>query len=192
MCSYLTINSTLCIAKATEFREGLLPVCTKHVHERIKMGACQAVETCGKLCLRLSRADPPFHLCSLHAKGTDTLPCYILKIPVELRLMIFRDVLPSNVEALKPTEIVRDRKRGQSRWEIKATRIHSYRINTSVLKLNRQLCAEACSVLYGETLFHIKVGITYVAFMGMIWHYESFNWKGRFDISKQRPCTKCM
>ena len=81
----------------------LLPVCSGHLYppgDALKQGSCQArIAECGHLCLRLAEYNPPFNLCAEHAGGTDTLPCFLMKLPTELRLHIFRYLVPSAVPA---------------------------------------------------------------------------------------------
>jgi hypothetical protein len=83
-------------------------------------GRCQAVEECGQLYNRLAKHYPPYHLCIKHDEGSDTLPCYIMGLPTELRLMIFRYIFPEVV----PSQTYRS-------------------VSAEILKTNRQIYQEA-------------------------------------------------
>ncbi|KAF2682461.1 hypothetical protein K458DRAFT_370346 [Lentithecium fluviatile CBS 122367] len=166
-CNATNDSEQRCSRPAKIFRDGQLPVCTPHRYKKLDSARCQAIEACGQPCFRLARLDPPFHLCSIHEKGTDTLPCHLLRIPVELRLMVFRYILPAKVESAYHS------------------RTHEKDIDTTVLKLNRQLHSEASSVLYGETLFHATVGYWGIYFMTKKWFKDEpslyQNYRGSFN-----------
>ena len=139
-CNGKTQRETACARNAVVFPVGYLPNCKQHAYQLIPAGRCQAVETCGQRCDRLAVADPPFHLCTKHEKGTNTLPCHLLKIPTELRFQIFRYVLPNRILCSKTHSSTADK----SRW-------------TSLLMINRQISEEAALVLYGEIPFRVNV-----------------------------------
>ncbi|KAF2735115.1 hypothetical protein EJ04DRAFT_552172 [Polyplosphaeria fusca] len=71
-----------------------LPTCHAHRDQLTYAGRCQFKEN-GDLCARLFRWIPPnFELCEEHQGHPDT-PCYFMKLPLELRLDVFRYLLPS-------------------------------------------------------------------------------------------------
>ncbi|KAF2691425.1 hypothetical protein K458DRAFT_324752 [Lentithecium fluviatile CBS 122367] len=73
-------------------RPRYLPTCQEHKNQRILAGWCQFLQKNGESCGRLFRwIRPSPELCSEHRDP----PCYFLKLPVELRLIIFRYLLPS-------------------------------------------------------------------------------------------------
>jgi len=74
-------------------------------------------------------------------------PCYFMELPTELRLMIYRYVLPEVVEPnYKP-------------------QVHA----ASILRLNHQVNQEASSVLYGETQFHAYISQYSIQLQSELW-----------------------
>ncbi|KAF1964667.1 hypothetical protein BU23DRAFT_604676 [Bimuria novae-zelandiae CBS 107.79] len=72
-----------------------LPTCYAHKDQQSYAGWCQFVQKDGEKCGRLFRWTPPyFELCAEHQGHPDT-PCYFMKLPLELRLDVFRYLLPS-------------------------------------------------------------------------------------------------
>lgn len=150
-CNATTYAHTKCTRKAKVFNDGYLPVCGSHRRDGswLKAGKCQAIERCGQLCNRLAPHAPPYHLCAEHQKGTDTLPCHVIRLPIELRLMIFRYLLPDVVRADKF-----DRSKG------------------ALLRVNRQFYQEASSIIYGEARFEVLVASTHISMFGKKWWRE--------------------
>ncbi|OCL14460.1 hypothetical protein AOQ84DRAFT_331024, partial [Glonium stellatum] len=72
-----------------------LPTCHSHRDQQSFAGRCQYIDRAhGRRCGRLFRwTKPYFELCEKHVGHPDT-PCYILKLPLELRLEIFRYLMP--------------------------------------------------------------------------------------------------
>ena len=67
-----------------------LPTCHAHRDQRSFAGWCQFKGQDGQACGHLFRWTPPlFELCSEHQGHPDT-PCYFLKLPLEIRLEIYR------------------------------------------------------------------------------------------------------
>ncbi|KAH7076465.1 hypothetical protein BKA63DRAFT_593848 [Paraphoma chrysanthemicola] len=131
-CTALTYSKkTPCRNRAKILEPGYLPVCKIHEIPKSmrRAGRCQALEECGQPCSRLAKHEPPYHLCEKHQRGSDTLPCYFMQIPTELRLMVFRYLFPE--AELSPT-------------------LYNRYIKVAILKVNRQIYHEASSVLYGE------------------------------------------
>lgn len=129
---------------------GYLPVCKIHEWQKDvrRAGRCQALEECGQLCNRLAEHQPPYHLCEKHQRGSDSLPCYLMRIPTELRLMVFRYLFPDVVSP------------------------YHCRFNVAVLKLNRQIYQEASSVLYDERWFQVAVDESSISLQGKVWNRE--------------------
>jgi hypothetical protein len=72
-----------------------LPTCKNHREQKTFAGRCRFHLASGQTCGRLFRWQPPFfELCPDHARDPD-MPCYLLKLPLELRYEIFRHLLPS-------------------------------------------------------------------------------------------------
>jgi hypothetical protein len=72
-----------------------LPTCKNHREQKTFAGRCRFHLVSGQTCGRLFRWQPPFfELCPDHAHHPD-MPCYLLKLPLELRYEIFRHLLPS-------------------------------------------------------------------------------------------------
>jgi hypothetical protein len=144
-----------CTRKATILLKDFAPTCKIHKGQQNRGGTCQALETCGKPCGRLCLYAPPLlELCSKHVNGTPTLPTYILRLPAELRLAIFRYHFPREIE----NNYVRRtcHKRGLC----------------AILSVSRLINEEASSILYQETLFIANVSSCGVSVCGRHWVYE--------------------
>ena len=127
----------------------MLPTCAQHRGQQQPLGLCQATEACGQLCLRPAIQNPPFHLCFKHKGGTNTLPCHLLRIPIELRLMIYRYLLPTKIPTQQPWM---PRKEGSR--------------TPSILRVNRQINQEASLVLYGEVPFEVRIDARQIMMCG--------------------------
>ncbi|KAK7183491.1 hypothetical protein PSPO01_10450 [Paraphaeosphaeria sporulosa] len=132
----------------------VLPVCKQHKDTQIQAGHCQAIAECGRRCDRLAISHPPFNLCGKHANGTDTLPCHLLKLPAELRVLIWRYTLP---ESISP----------YSRWHPKR-RDQVQQNMFSLLRVNRQISREALSVVYGEVPFEVAIEGDHIHICGRV------------------------
>ncbi|KAF2270473.1 hypothetical protein CC78DRAFT_563852 [Lojkania enalia] len=150
-CNALTRSKQLCSRAAKYFPPGHLPTCQQHASQRVRAGRCQATEKCGHMCLRIASYDPPYHLCLVHDGGKNDLPCYLLQIPTEIRLMIFRFLVPDYIPSCQYYP-----------WK-------SQGLHASMLRVNRQLHTEFSSVLYGETPFHVSLSATCINFYGKEW-----------------------
>ncbi|KAF2792289.1 hypothetical protein K505DRAFT_326280 [Melanomma pulvis-pyrius CBS 109.77] len=72
-----------------------LPTCHTHKDQQSFAGRCQFIQTDGERCGRLFRWTPPyFQLCEDHQGHPDT-PCHFMTLPLELRQLIFRYLLPA-------------------------------------------------------------------------------------------------
>jgi hypothetical protein len=154
LCYSLTYAKTACKYKAKIATPGYLPVCQTHRptprKEALRAGKCQATELCGHVCNRLSHHAPPFHLCTKHQNGSSTLPCHLMELPTELRLMIFRYLFPDVIPAEKL------RAQGQG-------------VKVAILKVSRQIYQEASSILYGESIFRAVIRPTGIDIQGRTW-----------------------
>ncbi|KAL5445556.1 hypothetical protein PMIN07_010098 [Paraphaeosphaeria minitans] len=80
---------------AKNLHSTFLPTCYTHKDQQSYAGWCQLIQEDGERCGRLFRWTPPyFELCAEHQGHPDT-PCYFMKLPLELRLEVFRYLLPS-------------------------------------------------------------------------------------------------
>jgi hypothetical protein len=154
LCYSFTYAKTACKYKAKITTPGYLPVCQTHRprpwKEALRAGKCQATELCGHVCNRLSHYAPPFHLCTKHQNGSSTLPCHLMELPTELRLMIFRYLFPDVIPAEKL------RAQGQG-------------VKVAILKVSRQIYQEASSILYGESIFRAVIRPTGINIQGRTW-----------------------
>jgi hypothetical protein len=150
-CNGRTYANQPCKNKGRITKEGHFPVCGKHVYYQKQAGRCQAIEKCGYPCNRLAAYTPPFFFCTKHEHDTSTLPCHIMRIPTELRLMIFRFLLPKRVEA----------------------KGYFDKRPFGVLRANRQFYLEASAVVYGEIRFAAVVSPICIDLFGRRWHRES-------------------
>ncbi|KAF2029989.1 hypothetical protein EK21DRAFT_66538 [Setomelanomma holmii] len=156
LCYALTYSKNLCKCRAKITEPGYLPVCKTHSVTRsgywqtttLRAGKCQAIEDCGNICNRLSKDQPPFHLCLKHQRGSDTLPCHLLRLPTELRLMVFRYLFPDKINP------------------------YTSKVNGGILHVNSQIYQEASSVLYDEHCFEVTVNDNSIHLQGKHWTRE--------------------
>ncbi|KAF9699851.1 hypothetical protein EKO04_002388 [Ascochyta lentis] len=158
-CNGRTYAGKRCSRKAHVFEDGMLPVCRSHQWYRGlgdygKAGRCQARAECSYVCNRIVPYAPPFHFCDEHQKGTEALPCYITRLPTELRLMIFRYLFPS---VIKPERV---------------HRIDPESAYTAVLFVNRQFHEEAALLVYSELKFQVRIWPTFIELFGRRWDRE--------------------
>ena len=146
LCFAPTLAKKKCPFCATIISEGHLSVCKKHGSQRKRAGRCQAVEGCGQQCDRFAEYAEPYHLCEKHQKGTGSLPCHIMRLVVELRLMIFGYLFPKVIPAKRPSGV-----------------------SSAVLMVNRQVNLEASSVLYGEAQFEAEIDAQWMYIQGKTW-----------------------
>jgi hypothetical protein len=88
----------------------------------------------------LKQKGPYFELCSIH-RDWDGMPCHFMKIPPEVRMQIFRYLLPD-----KPI----------SAWLDRPLRKDHVQCTPSILRLNKQTSEEALEVLYGTQTFTVS------------------------------------
>lgn len=179
-----------CANKSVVFPAGYLPICKQHVYLLTPAGRCQAIEGCGQRCSRLSVADPPFHLCTKHQKGTDTLPCYLMKIPTEIRLEILRYILPAKIPDVWPHRnknshgiewkyvdsvwsYVRNSRYPDDNWsgsggQRESFARHELNVIKPLFQINRQINEEAATILYGETPFQVTIYTRMVKLLNQI------------------------
>lgn len=136
-----------CANKAKVAQPGYLPTCHQHRDQLLRPGTCQYlvdVRT-GARCKRRFIYDPPppyFELCPDHV-NTPQGPCYFLKLPVELRMEIYKYFLqPGAVVSNRPNAIPPEKLRDY----------------LPLLFVNKQIASEARDHLYACTTFHIEVG----------------------------------
>ncbi|KAF3046540.1 hypothetical protein E8E12_010711 [Didymella heteroderae] len=146
-CNGRTYGGKKCRYRARIFPEGCLPLCGQHEWQRIQAGRCQAVESCGHLCNRLAPNTPPYFFCVKRENGTSTLPCHIMLLPTELRLMIFRYLFPKTIEANAFFE----------------------KQQFAVLRVSRQFYDEASAIVYSELKFEAIVDPTSICLFGRCW-----------------------
>ncbi|KAF2253056.1 hypothetical protein BU26DRAFT_449520 [Trematosphaeria pertusa] len=168
-----------CRRAAKNFPSGLLPTCRQHLDRQIQAGRCQATEACGWPCLRLSTYNPPFHLCVEHQNGTDTLPCFFLRVPTEIRLMVFRYVFPDSIPIRRIPHLA---------WEDVCS-------SMSLLSVNRQISEEAALVLYGEVPFEVDVATSSISLCGKVWNCnpaygEGLNYAAKEDAPIPQELAK--
>jgi hypothetical protein len=159
ICTAVNKVGTKCTYRATATIAGFLPTCRIHQNKwKVNAGKCQAIAKCGQVCNRVSPYDAPYHLCSEHEKGTDTLPCHFMLLPSEMRVMIFGYLFPELIPSANPYD---------------CDKIHD--TNVSVLRLNKLIYKEASLVLYGDVPFHARVTPTTITILGKTWHRSRFN-----------------
>lgn len=140
ICNGRTRAGNRCKYRATIYLVGFYPTCTIHKSQKTPAGKCQAIQTCGRACNLLTEPDPPFNLCGEHEKGTATLPCYLMALPTETRLEIFRYLLPKSIPSSLAHKVLLEE-----------------RSIFSLLRINKQIGGEASLVLFGEALFKVNI-----------------------------------
>ncbi|KAF2131863.1 hypothetical protein P153DRAFT_285407 [Dothidotthia symphoricarpi CBS 119687] len=92
----LRCNAVIGKKSQSSCRPKFLPTCHTHRDQQSLTGWCQFRHPDGERCPVLFRWVPPyFELCAEH-QGHPDMPCYFLKLPLELRHEIFRYLLPSD------------------------------------------------------------------------------------------------
>ncbi|KAJ4343254.1 hypothetical protein N0V87_000476 [Didymella glomerata] len=97
-----------------------------------------------------------------HEHGITSIPCHIMCLPTELRLMIFRYVLPDVIPAASYFD----------------------KGHMAIMMVNRQFYMEASAIVYGELKFEAVVQPTYIALFGRQWHRESVD-RTYVELDKQ-------
>ncbi|PMD15133.1 hypothetical protein NA56DRAFT_664027 [Hyaloscypha hepaticicola] len=142
-CSGLSKRGNLCPNKAIVAPvPGTLPMCKIHRNQLKVATFCRAQLSCGYECGRLCEwRTHMFQMCQCHQDIPMT--CYFLKIPMEMRLRIYRFLLP-------------DRRIPARRLGI-LLREDGEKTCMEILRINRQIHDEASSLLYGTGSFNIEV-----------------------------------
>ncbi|KAF3001200.1 hypothetical protein E8E13_000778 [Curvularia kusanoi] len=158
------VFETSSLSYRSRFPDGtqILPVC--HVHSNLyylweRAGRCQAIEECGHTCDRLAKYSLPYHLCTKHEAGTDTLPCGIMNLPTELHLMILRYLLPVNVSSY-------------GRSLSYPCGVVNYK---AIMRTNRALYQASSLVLYSEAEFKATIDASRINFLGRNWYFDRAN-----------------
>ncbi|KAH7065379.1 hypothetical protein B0J12DRAFT_547648, partial [Macrophomina phaseolina] len=126
---------------------GSLPTCHQHRDQLLRPGICQYMvdPKSGARCKRLFHFDPPpphLELCPDHV-DTPQGPCFFLRLPVELRMEIFKYLLPAGLTVTSPPVGSRA-----------LQRINEF---FPLLLTSKQIGAEARDYLYGSTTFHLEL-----------------------------------
>lgn len=147
LCFALTYAKKPCRNNANVTRPGYLPVCGRHKFSQqyLPAGKCQAIEDCGQLCNRLALLSAPYNLCTKHQDGSDSLPCHFMRLPTELRLMIFRYLIPKDI-------------------------YHGREVQSAILYVSRQVHQEVSSVLYGESHFEASIDEEGIYLLNKSWN----------------------
>jgi hypothetical protein len=124
-----------------------LPVCRTHCGQRAHAAVCSAVLECGFQCGQLLRWKPhDFALCASHEAIPK--PCYLLRIPVELRCRIYEYLLPdTSIPAI-----------AHQNGSLLYLRKGQSPVKTAFLRTNRQIHDEAVDMFYGKKTFCVAVG----------------------------------
>ncbi|KAF1833301.1 hypothetical protein BDW02DRAFT_599188 [Decorospora gaudefroyi] len=142
-CSSLTKAGKPCNRRVKPTSPSSFPTCGIH---QSSLEQCQAIEECGQSCHRIAPYSEPYHFCTKHQDGSDTLPCHFMDLPTELRCEIYRHIFPAVIPY------------GES------TRFH-----VDILRVNRQIKEEAYEILYGESKFHVCITPTRISLQGRYW-----------------------
>ena len=129
-----------CERMVTRFVDGHLPVCAQHKAQVNKMMRCRADLDCGLPCNEIIPLKPHgYLLCDAHwSKGK----CYMMELPVEIRISIYQYLIPD-----QPV---------QARWTRKLRQDH-VSVSTAILRVNKTIHEEVADLVYGHQCFHIDV-----------------------------------
>lgn len=143
VCSGTLKKGRNCVYNATvTSASGLMPTCKIHREQQKVASRCRAPLPCGFECGRLFEWEPyGIQFCADHRKELNI--CYFLKIPVEMRLRVYRFLLPD-----KPIP---------ARYENSSLTTNGERVYTAILRVNKLIHAEATHLLYRTTFFTIEV-----------------------------------
>jgi hypothetical protein len=149
-CNATKKNGNTCMVKAATISDEFLPVCGRHVAHKIRGARCQAMtKERQTVCGRLVRLDYPyFPLCAEHLEDPP-FPCYLLKIPLELRCEIYSYVIPQGMLG-----------NDQSEW---VEELENY---SSLIRVSRQVNSEVVPVLYEGVNFIARIDHTGVYMCG--------------------------
>ena len=131
-----------CERMVASFVNGQLPVCAQHRAQVNKMMRCEANLECGLPCNEIIPWTPHgYLLCEAHWwKGK----CYIMELPVEMRLSIYRYLIPD-----QPV---------QARWyRTRNLRQDRVPVSTAIFRANKTIYEEVADLFYGQLTFHIDV-----------------------------------
>jgi hypothetical protein len=175
------VRCSAAIGRNSQYTKNLHPTflatCHAHKDQQSYAGWCQFMsERGGERCGRLFRWTPPYlELCSEHQGHPDT-PCYFLKLPLELRLEVFRYLLPcrpiGSSTALVHAKVDVEGPGFHGLYALannarrrSVTSPHRQTTTTSIFKMpllsllliNRQICEEVKDLLYSTVPFTIDV-----------------------------------
>jgi hypothetical protein len=121
----------------------MMPTCKIHRDQLKVSGWCRALLPCGFECGRLCEWKPhEFQLCPGHHEYPMT--CYFLKIPTEMRLRVYRFLLPDGPIPARY---------GNHR----SLTADGEGVYTAILRVNHQIHDEAAGLLYGTSVFAIEL-----------------------------------
>ena len=160
-----------CPKTAASHQAPYLPVCKKHKAKKLLGGRCQKSDETGR-CSKLIRYQPPFaELCNDH-RDWDGLPCWLLKLPTELRMHIFSYLLPDKpINAWLDAPLRKDRSRCS--WEL--------------MLVNKQIRDEAMFILYGSQTFTVALGRENLVMCGGIYAHDKSEWPSIMIYNPPRP-----
>lgn len=134
-----------CVNKAVgPLQARMMPMCRIHRDQLKEAAWCRAPLPCGFDCSRICLWKPHgFPLCPDHQQHPMT--CYLLKIPIEMRLRIYGYLLPD-----RPIPA----RYGNSRCLTSGGGL----VYTALLRVNHQIHDEAVHLLYAASAFTIELG----------------------------------
>ncbi|KAF2274590.1 uncharacterized protein EI97DRAFT_103138 [Westerdykella ornata] len=125
-----------------------LPTCSNHTDQQVFAGRCKHMLPDGVPCGRLFRWTPPYlELCSDHASCPDiNMPCYFLRLPTELRLMVFRYLLPDEPIGNSPPPL-----------PFRGVRSNSYMPMLNLFLVNREIYRDVKGLVFSTAPFAIDI-----------------------------------
>lgn len=143
-----------------QLEAGMMPVCSRHQDQCQESSWCRAPLACGRECGRICRWRPHHvqlcsdHLQHQHESLRNLLPCHFFRIPLETRCRIYAFLLP---DGTIPALFAGCRRliRG------------GVPVNTSFLRLNRQIHDEGVRLLYAARTFTIQLAGASLAICSM-------------------------
>ncbi|KUJ07898.1 uncharacterized protein LY89DRAFT_691564 [Mollisia scopiformis] len=135
-------KTSQCIKKAASFQPPMMPTCRLHQDQFKRAAYCKVPLACGIDCGRICQWIPhSFQRCAAHTNHA--MPCYFLKIPLELRNRIYDLLLPN--------------KTIPSSYGHTNRRTDNEKTHMSILRVNQQIHDETSRLLYSSNTFTIQV-----------------------------------
>ncbi|CAG8975731.1 hypothetical protein HYALB_00011202 [Hymenoscyphus albidus] len=174
-CSGRNKRGGVCLNRASGARMAhLMPTCNKHHNQPRMATSCQEVLSCGFTCGAVfDYKHHDFRLCHRHRSPQS---CYLLKVPIEVRMTIYEFLIP---ESFVPARFM-----GSSLSDRYLTGRKVFRgTNMAILRVNSLIHDEVANHIYGRMTFEIHITRKFLAICnGAIK-------QNQYGVRKPRPST---